>query len=237
MDAVYIIGDLSPWSDNETKYSLRSLEKHVSGIDDVYIVGHKPVFINDSVIHIPAKDLTFNRAKNIATKILLACADENLSENFLLMNDDYFFLQDADVKSYPYHYNGSLRDVKAHSNFIHHVKATIRALEGNNKPILNYDCHYPIVVNKHLFPMAHNQYSWNKEHGYTVKSMYCNTIGIPFCKTKRAEDSKLRFTGDVIKASQFIRNKSLFSTCEAFQGDECENFMNGLYPERSRYEY
>ena len=238
MDAVYIVGNLSPWYDNELKYSLRSLEKHVNGIGEVFIVGHKPPFINEAAIHIPADDMTFNRARNIASKILLTCNDERVSEYFLLMNDDYFFLQDIqNITEYPFHYNKTLRDVKPNSQFIHHVKATIKALELNGKAILNYDCHYPIIVNKHLFVSAYRQYDWSKEHGYTVKSMYCNTIGIPFCKTRRASDAKIRYTKDLKVIQEFIRSRHLFSTCEAFQGDEVKEFMDNLYPEKSIYEY
>ena len=39
MDVVYILGKGSVWKDNEIRYSLRSIEKHLTGFDRVFIVG------------------------------------------------------------------------------------------------------------------------------------------------------------------------------------------------------
>ena len=49
MDILYYIGDGSHHNNEELRYSLRALEKHCKDIDEVWIVGNKPHFLNDKV--------------------------------------------------------------------------------------------------------------------------------------------------------------------------------------------
>jgi hypothetical protein len=60
MDLVYVLGSGSRWGDNELRYSLRSVEKHLKGYNNVYLVGDKPDWVRN-VTHIPKQDITVQR--------------------------------------------------------------------------------------------------------------------------------------------------------------------------------
>jgi hypothetical protein len=89
MDAVYIVG---PWAVNEQlRYSLRSLAKNMPYVDKVWIVGSCPAWVSDEVGKIllePAEDKFDNQRQSLRA----ACADDRISEDFILMNDDMFAL-------------------------------------------------------------------------------------------------------------------------------------------------
>ena len=51
MDVLYILGNGSPFYNDELKYSLRTLERFGSNIDRLILVGEKPSFLNyDKVV-------------------------------------------------------------------------------------------------------------------------------------------------------------------------------------------
>src|SRR5688572_15200101 len=105
MDLVYITG---PSSDVELIYSLRSMDKHLQGIDRLIIVGHAPDYIRDRV-HIPADNpYEWNRAKNIYLKILRAAMDPDTSSEFIVCSDDYYLLTDYKAATFPYYHCGDL---------------------------------------------------------------------------------------------------------------------------------
>jgi len=238
MDIVYVIGDRSAWDDNELRFSLRSVEKHLSGVRNIYIVGYKPAFITN-VIHVPFGDESMNPAKNIATKLFVACQLPDLSFNFLFMADDHYFLRDVnDLNDYPYHYKGSLDDVikNHHGFFVHHCIETKRFLASNGRETLNYDCHYPMVINKAMYSRVYESYKWNTPFGCTPKSLYANSIDKNFCETRRVGEVKYRAHFDEKKLSEFVRDRDLFTTSDAFFGHEALRFMNELYPVKSKYE-
>ena len=110
MDVVYVIGKGSNWRDNELRFSLRSITKNGSGIRNIFIVGERPDYIKN-IIHIPASDIfdpAVNADGNIITKILTACGDKRLSENFLFINDDHLVLKPVNIADVPAFHKGSM---------------------------------------------------------------------------------------------------------------------------------
>ena len=107
MDLVYILGTGTTWQNNEIRYSLRSVEKNVSDLGNVFVVGEFPEWLQN-IIYIPAADPYGQKWRNAYHKISEACRDERLSEEFLLMNDDFFIFKEITSENYPYYYKGSL---------------------------------------------------------------------------------------------------------------------------------
>ena len=106
------------WRDNgEFRYSLRSVEKHMSWVNHIYIItgfGQIPKWLNTKhpqITIVPHEDIfpdgalpTFN-----ATAIEMCIPNiKGLSERFLLMNDDMFFNRDL-TPSYFYDRRGRAR--------------------------------------------------------------------------------------------------------------------------------
>lgn len=103
MDAVYVVG---PWAENEQlRYSLRSLAKNMPYVDRVWVVGSCPAWVSDEVGKIilePTEDKFDNQRQSLRA----ACADDRISDDFVLMNDDMFAL--AELSELPVWHLGPL---------------------------------------------------------------------------------------------------------------------------------
>jgi Stealth protein CR2, conserved region 2 len=177
------------WNNNELRYSLRSIEKHLHGYRKIWIIGERPLWLTKNIIHIPHPDDFIYPARNIYAKIKKACQYQELSENFLFFNDDHFLLSDFNASEFPYFYRGNLKDVKNNTVYQETVNNTIRSLESRNLPTLDFDTHTPILYNKARFIEITDKYHWHREHAFCIKSIYCNTVGM---QGTFAEDGKFK---------------------------------------------
>lgn len=236
VDVVYIVAKGSRWNDNEIRYSLRSVEKFLKNYRKVFIIGHKPDFLNENVIHIPFKDLYTNKSRNIMAKIHRAASDARITGNFILFNDDYFLLQETDAPTYPNYYNVDLKKVseRQYNAYKHYVDATVKVLQSHEKPILNFDLHKPIVYNKVKFRKMVAFYNWNVPHGYIVKSMYCNHYGFP---AVQSDDHKLNYPYKIDLLKKLNDGKAMFSISDKALAHSMMAYIRNLYPEKSKYEY
>lgn len=101
MDAVYILGSGSLSNDDEIRYSIRSLELNMLDLRNIYVIGEKPEFLQ-KIIHIPATDGSKYNHENAYKKICLACKIPELSDEFLLMNDDFFMSEPFTGADFPF---------------------------------------------------------------------------------------------------------------------------------------
>ena len=235
IDVVYILGNGSTWQDNELRLSLRSLQEYVSGIGKVFLIGHKPGFISDEVIHIPYKDVYPNKARNIMSKVYRAAGDERLSENFMFWNDDYFALKRFSANKYPYYYKCDLR----HSAMINrgeyklHCDATLKILTDNGLPYKNFDCHYPIIYNKQKMREMVDKFDWNTRHGYILRSMYCNFYGIP---GEIKKDCKTNTALPATHIPKLVENNHFLSIGENGLNAAMKEYLKKRFPIKSIYE-
>lgn len=102
MDIVYILGSGSFCGNKEIGYSIKSLKKHCLDLGKIYVIGEKPEGLPD-IIHIPANDSFDKKWKNAYSKVKLACATSDISDEFLLMNDDFFFTRDFRASDWPFY--------------------------------------------------------------------------------------------------------------------------------------
>lgn len=181
MDLVFPLGTGSNWHDNELRYCLRSVQKHLKGVDKIFIVGHLPSFLKE-VIHIPFKDLTAEPAKNSTYKILEACKHPDLSSEFILMNDDFYLTRDYQAESFPWYIKGDLTfHNKGSGMYLSSIANTIRALRMKHQGTLHYDVHAPMRINKRIFQKVLNAYNWDKcSQGMLSRSLYGNSCQLPY---------------------------------------------------------
>ena len=184
MDLIYILGTGSKWENNEIRYSLRSVEKHVKGLDRVFIIGELPVFLqpSDKLIHIHCADSSQDKAVNIMRKLKVACMDERISERFMFFNDDYFMFKNIEIESYPYYHKCDL-DLTEKINlsaYHYHVVSTNNLLKSKGLRNMNFDIHKPIIYEKKLLNDIIDGTNWNLPigEGHIMRSLYCNTLGI-----------------------------------------------------------
>lgn len=229
MDVVYILGNGSRWKDNEIRYSLRSIEKHLTGFDKVFIVGSKPDFLQ-GVIHLPAEDCypqdELRRNYNIQAKVCMACNCELVSKDFVFFNDDHFMLEDMHVNEIKYWNDGGWDAPILRANVAY--KRTLH----NTKPFsnLHYDIHTPIVYNKERFLDRMAKVNWSKE--YAIKSLYCgfDTEG------EFMDDLKVNARLTVAQWEKLVVGRAFFSIGDGALCPEFYEFMQKTFPDKSKYE-
>lgn len=235
IDVVYIFSKGSPWQNNEIRYSLRSVEKHLKNFRNVFCVGYKPEFLNAEVIEIPHKDIYSNKSRNIMAKIYRACNDARISKNFIVFNDDYFLLSDTSAPDYPFYYNRDLKESHKSqwNSYKKYIESTLLILEAGRKPTLNFDIHRPIIYEKTRFRKMANSYIWNIPFGYVVKSMYCNHFKIP---GEMCEDHKINYPYKIKIIEQMNEGKPIFSIGDKALNNEMKAYIMKLYPLKSKFE-
>lgn len=229
MDALYILGRGSKHDNLELRLSLRTLDANGKDIDKVFIVGNKPEWVKD-VIHIPAED-TYQRMQNHASKVIKAIKN-GISDDFLLMNDDFFMLKTFDAETYPYYVKGELEHAdETRENFKTYQKVLNKTreylLENGVKKPLAYNVHCPIRYNCKKFLKFEPLFEKVKfeDIGYSWRCLYGNTF---IKKAQVVKDCK--YFDDVWKESE----TGCIST-----SDNCDKILNELqnrYQNKSRWE-
>lgn len=157
IDVVYILTNASKWQNNEIRYSLRSIEKNLKiNIGRIYIVGFFPKFIQEKeVSNIDTQDWYTHKLKNAIRKIKSACNNSHVSDDFMLMNDDFFIMKPVtEIKNWS---KGSLAGSMARHNtkggyYYRAIKETKELLEGMGiKNPTDFEIHAPIIINKKRF--------------------------------------------------------------------------------------
>lgn len=233
-DLVYILGPGSRWNENEIRYSLRSMQRHLHMFDKVFIVGKLPDFLTN-VIHIPAEDDGNSKEHNICRKIAAACRDDRVSRLFLMCNDDHFLLTPHVAGDFPYYYDGDLQHLLSRTDrtkpYGVAISNTIKHLKGCR--IRNYDVHCPVLYNKTDFLNHLSRPKWNDLAGYLIKSIYCNKSGVSGVPVN---DIKIDGSYDARYYEGWIHGRPWFSTGHRINYEEMEILMEKIYPQKSIYE-
>lgn len=169
MDAVYIN---KPGGENEElRYSLRSLAANMPYVDRVWIVGSCPGWVRgvEKIELEPLEDKFANQAQSLA----VACADDRVSDEFVLMNDDHFAIVRMDFL--PAWHLGSLsllikrlakRGQTDSDLWFYGLKQTLRQMRewGYVNPNA-YEAHIPLRFNRQrlgdvLARVEHRPFLW-----------------------------------------------------------------------------
>ena len=161
MDVLYTLGTGSLYENAEIKQSVKLLHRHVD-YDRLFIIGEEPN-LGGKYEFIPFKD-QLTRTNNVFRKIVEVCENYNISENFLYMMDDVFILKYIDIDHYPMYHSGELKDFPNSGSYFKELNNTKEFLIKNNKPILNFGVHCPIVYNKKKI-MEIDSFYWKEVNG------------------------------------------------------------------------
>lgn len=177
---VFPLGNKSRHRNLEIRFSLRSIEKHLEGFSDVWIIGERPDFLQN-VQHIPATDPHEIPDRNIMEKVKLACHNPEISDPFLFFNDDHYLLADFKADQFPYYYDVTIWDKikkRGYDSYGQRMQNTMKHLQANGKPTKNFDIHTPILYRKKEFIEIMDSVDWGKNHGFVIKSLYANSLNI-----------------------------------------------------------
>lgn len=155
LDFVYIVKEDE--HNEDLRYSLRSIAKYYPE-NKVWIVGYKPSWVKN-VSYLPVKQ-TEDKWKNSITNILAACNCPDISDNFILMNDDFFMIKPL----VPIEMIGnaslgilSMNIAKKYKNMnsswyraFEYVRDLLKEL-NIPEPYYDYEAHLPLEINKKKF--------------------------------------------------------------------------------------
>ncbi|MDR3290029.1 MAG: hypothetical protein LBT02_01980 [Rickettsiales bacterium] len=148
-------------SNDELKYSLRSVEKYVPFVDNIYIVTYKqkPDWLNTEHPKIHIVDHTeimpSTSIPNYNSIAIELCIDNipDLNEKYIYLNDDFLFGNFCEEKDF---FNGNRPIFYMHK---HHFKLTLKQLikkgggggANSEKPLVKYDLlHNPTPFTKSM---------------------------------------------------------------------------------------
>lgn len=224
MDIVYILGTGSRFNDEEIRYSLRSLKNLPH--DKVFVIGEKPDFFSDEIRHIPAQDPFDVKQQNAFHKLSIACDTEEISDDFVLMNDDFFILNPIDEVKHYYRdtLDNSIANHPSHSGDFYEAMVFTRDLLGGGKDFAH---HSPFVYNKkRLSKLLKKKY----DSTVNLRTLYANTEQIEGLQRKdvKCTDKKSFYEmlyGDIISTDDLV-----------FGSNRFQRMIKTYFPEKCKYE-
>lgn len=216
MDALYYIGSGSMRNNNELRYSLRALEKHAKDLDRVFIVGNKPAFLR-GVEYIWVED-KFEWWRNAFEKTK-AAIQAKISDEFLLLNDDFFMTKDFEMKSYPYFHKGEIEDDTS-TKYKTVITNTKKVLQENGKPFMHYGVHCPMRINGQKYLQMEKYFT----SPVSARCLYGNLYDVG---GRKVTDNK----SDTLKSSM----TKCWSSRD-WLSDEAFNKLKEIYNKPSRFE-
>ena len=170
MTMVYVAGGNGA-RDNykELKWSIRSL-KNVK-YKNLVVIGKDIDWLSKDVL-IEVDDCMGIKHANVINKLLIACDSDKVSENFILMNDDFFFMRPQDIRKFKKKELFMLSKGKG-ARYKAVIENTLDELEIPNPE--DYELHYPMIINKVKFKEILNKYPW-KSKELLHRSIYGNEM-------------------------------------------------------------
>lgn len=234
MDIVYLVKNGR--ENEELIYSLRTI-KNIPH-DKVFIVGGCPDEINkEKVIHVQVLQ-TGNKYQNTTNNLELICKDPRLSEEFILMNDDFFIINPIiDPKKELNLSRGTVEKVVEEYTKIYGKDANLYILGMRQTKIfledigiknpLSYELHIPIVMDKTGVLRVLSLPNIKSLRVIHKRTIYGNL---------NKKDSKI--TTDVkVNGRSYtpIYNDKFLSTADD-TWNYVKPYIHGLFPEKGEYE-
>ena len=195
IDLVYICGS---GHNEELRYSIRSAVKNLK-FNNLWVVGGKPNWYIGNYIEVAQNKSKYVNARNNLRAI---CSSPEISDSFILMNDDFYIMNKVD--NVPYMHGGLLADkitkyknLTGDTRYVLMLKRTLSNLSRRiNKDVLDYELHVPMVMEKEkLLNVIELPDLWRSRYGNTF-----NVGGIEM------DDVKVYSFGALTKKSYDINN-------------------------------
>lgn len=168
IDFVYICrsGD-----NEELKYSIRSVVRLFPEAC-IWVVGGKPAWYKGNYVSV---DQDQDKYTNALNNLMAICKTEEISESFILMNDDFFILKTFDLQE-TFHGGYLINKIKRYRSISQSVKYTTKLdltykklSDEGIESIMDYELHVPIKMEKaKLYPII------TKYPNLLWRSMYGN---------------------------------------------------------------
>lgn len=230
IDVVIPLGKGSSSANNELRFCLRSIEQFLNGYRNIWIIGQKPKFLRN-INHITHEEY-HPKSNNIHDKIKRACQHGEISDNFILFNDDYFLIEKVDAPTYAnYFSNDALKEVYKRPKPDPYRKMVEDTEKELGKVWRYADIHCPIVINKELF--LQQTYNRNHEHGLCVKSTYLHYAGF---NGQLRHDPILRKPHTRQQIEDMLLTTDLISIHDEAINNDFIEWIESKFPYHSKYE-
>lgn len=205
MDYVYICRN---GQNEELRYSIRSLEMNMP-TGRVWIFGYRPEWYIGDFVKVEDIGKKFDNIKNCISTI---SKNSEVSDDFILMNDDFFALKKINKIE---DYNGGLledkilryKESRMSPKYIKLLELTLKQLQKNGIDTpLDYDIHVPITMNKNILEKALN-------FAFFPRSAYGNLIKL---KSTNISDVKIYGRDKKFDWEQILNNNFVSTEDNSF---------------------
>lgn len=228
-DLVYPLKDSQ--TNEEFRYSLRSVEKHAKNFGKVVTIGGVVSGIKPDLA-IPLRQTGGTKYDKVNMTFREICLNPGISDNFVLMNDDFFLMEDVDMSKLTTYYRCSMAeylqiivDACCPSTYTERLAKAAMALEMLGFDTKCYEEHMPMLFNKHKLLEVIGAF-----YGFCgTRSLYGNYHKI---KATKSKDCKI-FT----KGEDFAKDLPYLSTTDAsFRVGKVGEYIREQFKEKSKYE-
>ena len=229
LDIVYFVKNAQ--SNNELRYSIRSVVENMP-YKRIWIFGGCPYGIVPDV-RIRAEQNGASKWENVHEMYRLACANKDLTDNFILFNDDFYIMKPM-TKVEPL-YRCTLDEhialleakFKRPNGYTKLLRNCNKELKTLGKPALSYELHVPFIFNKKKLEALLNKYP----DQHCTRTLYGNLYNIG---GKQSEDIKV-FTS---KPGFDYKNASLLSSDDGIDNinNDVWRYIRLKFKNKSKYE-
>lgn len=225
MDVVYVSKD---GENLELMYSLRTLI-HV-GHDRVWVFGGAPAWINPDTVTHRKRMQAGSPYSSTRGHIKAACDTAEVSDPFLLWNDDFFAMRE--IGSVPVYHRGpmeSMLDNPLKTPWVKGLRETAALMKqrGMLAGAMSYDVHLPLVIHKKAMLEALRMAKNIHADAIHLRTLYGAIAGLDGIQH---EDPKMMRRTDPFPSGDWLSsgNDTFRSTVEPV--------LRYLFPEKSPYE-
>lgn len=161
---------------DELRYALRAWHKYFPGCK-IVVIGDREDWFSPEVICIEMEVMSNNPQIDVANKLMVAIAAEEIPEDFIWSNDDILPVSPIHIGDIQLlKANGLLTNSKPGLNGVYaeNKKRTIELLQEHQLPVWDYSTHTPFYFNKEKLSSLITQLQAD-ENGYLISSLYFNS--------------------------------------------------------------
>ena len=227
-DIVYFVKN-APHNE-ELRYSLRSIEKNFPHAI-VWIYGFCPYELNtDRIVNVEQMEPT--KWQNTRKLMAAACANDDITPDFWLFNDDFFIMKP--ITELPPLYDGDLvthiEEIKARhggtaTNYTRQLEHLVKTLKKAGYGTKNYAIHKPMLINRAKMRETLEKYPDEP----MLRALYGNMHNIG---GQPAKDCKI-----AAHLRPNTKDEAIISTDDyAFANLDTGDYIRAQFPDKCKYE-